>query len=430
MTTPCASSKRSREAAQHQDGVLDRRLLDLHRLEAPLEGRVLLEVFLVLGPGGGGDGAQLAAREGRLEQVGRVAAALRAAGADDGVRLVDEEDDGLRRRLHLGDDALRRFSNSPFTPAPAWSAPRSSVEDVHVLELLGDVALGDAHAPAPRRAPSCRRPASPTMMGLFLRRRARMSTTCRISGSRPKTGSSSPSRARWVRSVVKRASGPLGRAERVASPWPAFRRPCRRAPPTPATGRRRDGANRAASPLAGGDRRAGSCAASSRGNPLEHGSSNGQVAARRHRRGARAARPSAPWPRRAPSKRRARRPGSSSKRSVPKSACLRCRSADRPRSAGAPSAGARIDLVMLEDPCTSLSRSSSNASKHVLDRDLVVTRCDAGARRRLERASARGVQRLQERAGFCDEHGDLEVSLRSIPPVLVRRDGSRGGGAP
>jgi hypothetical protein len=91
-------------------------LVDLHGLEAALERGVLLEVLLVLLPGGRRDRAQLAAREGGLEQVGRVAAALLSARADDGVRLVDEEDDRLRRALHLRMTCFMRFSNSPFTP--------------------------------------------------------------------------------------------------------------------------------------------------------------------------------------------------------------------------------------------------------------------------------------------------------------------------
>ena len=51
------------------------RLLDLHDLETAGQRRVLLEVFLVLGPGGRGDRAQFAARQGRLQQIGRIALA-------------------------------------------------------------------------------------------------------------------------------------------------------------------------------------------------------------------------------------------------------------------------------------------------------------------------------------------------------------------
>ena len=81
------------------------RLLDLDDLEAARESGVLLEVLLVLGPGRRRDRAQLAAREGGLEQVGGVVLPGLSAGADHRVRLVDEEDDRLRRGLHLLDDA-------------------------------------------------------------------------------------------------------------------------------------------------------------------------------------------------------------------------------------------------------------------------------------------------------------------------------------
>ena len=81
------------DPAHHPDGAVLVGLLDLDDLEPPRQRRVLLEVLLVLGPGGGGDGAQLAAGQGRLEQVGGVVLAGLAAGADHGVGLVDEEDD-------------------------------------------------------------------------------------------------------------------------------------------------------------------------------------------------------------------------------------------------------------------------------------------------------------------------------------------------
>ena len=91
------------DAAHHQDGLLLARLGDLHDLEATRQRRILLDVLLVLGPGRRGDRAQRAARQRRLEQVGGVAGALRAAGANQRVRLVDEQDDRLRRGLHFVD---------------------------------------------------------------------------------------------------------------------------------------------------------------------------------------------------------------------------------------------------------------------------------------------------------------------------------------
>ena len=78
------------QAAQDQDGRLHVGLVELDELEAPGQGGVLLEIFLVLGPGRCGNGAQLAPGKRRLQQIGRVASAGLAACPDQGVGLVDE----------------------------------------------------------------------------------------------------------------------------------------------------------------------------------------------------------------------------------------------------------------------------------------------------------------------------------------------------
>ena len=81
------------QAAQDRDGVLHRRLVHQHLLEAPLERRILLDVFAVLIERGGADAVQLAAREGGFQHVARIHRALRFARAHHGVQLVDEQDD-------------------------------------------------------------------------------------------------------------------------------------------------------------------------------------------------------------------------------------------------------------------------------------------------------------------------------------------------
>ena len=78
------------EAAQDGDGVVHARLPHHHGAEAARQGGVLFDVLLVFGEGGGADAAQLAARQGGLQQVGGVDGALGRAGADQGVELVDE----------------------------------------------------------------------------------------------------------------------------------------------------------------------------------------------------------------------------------------------------------------------------------------------------------------------------------------------------
>ena len=60
------------ESPHHPHGNLFGGLLDLHHLEPTGERCVLLEVFLVLSPGGGRDRAELTTGQSRLEQVGGV----------------------------------------------------------------------------------------------------------------------------------------------------------------------------------------------------------------------------------------------------------------------------------------------------------------------------------------------------------------------
>jgi hypothetical protein len=89
------------QAAQDRDGVLDARLVDEHRLEAPGQRGVLLDVLAILVERGRANAMQFAAGQRRLEQVGGVHRTVGLAGADDGVHLVDEQDDAAARRRHL-----------------------------------------------------------------------------------------------------------------------------------------------------------------------------------------------------------------------------------------------------------------------------------------------------------------------------------------
>ncbi len=81
------------QAAQNHDGLGHRRLGHRHRLEAPLQCGILLDVFLVLVQRRGADQVEFTARHHRFEHVGHVqpAFATALAGTDDGVHLVDEQ---------------------------------------------------------------------------------------------------------------------------------------------------------------------------------------------------------------------------------------------------------------------------------------------------------------------------------------------------
>ena len=94
-----------------------------------------------------------------------------------------------------------RFSNSPFTPAPACSSPRSSVRRVTPCSP-GGTSPEARRTAKPSTTAVLPTPASPVRIGLFCRRRVRMSMICLISVSRPRIGSIFPARACAVRSVV------------------------------------------------------------------------------------------------------------------------------------------------------------------------------------------------------------------------------------
>ncbi len=95
-----------------------------------------------------------------------------------------------------------RFSNSPLTPAPACSSPRSRQSSRTLWSASGTLPSTMRRA-RPSTTAVLPTPGSPTTIGLFLRRRVRMSMIMRISSLRPSTGSISPAAARSVRSMVK-----------------------------------------------------------------------------------------------------------------------------------------------------------------------------------------------------------------------------------
>ena len=97
------------EAAQDRDRVLDARLADHDRLEATLEGRILLDVLAVLVERRRTDAAQLAAGQHRLQEIAGIHCAFRRAGADDRVELIDEEQNLAVRLRDLIEDALEAF---------------------------------------------------------------------------------------------------------------------------------------------------------------------------------------------------------------------------------------------------------------------------------------------------------------------------------
>ena len=132
------------DAAQDRDRVGNRGLADEHRLETAGQRRVLLHMQAILVERRGADAVQRAAGELGLDQVGGVHRAVRLAGADQRVHLVDEQDD-----LALGGLDLLQHRLQPLLELAAIFCSRNhraEVERQHllVLERLRHVAIDDA----------------------------------------------------------------------------------------------------------------------------------------------------------------------------------------------------------------------------------------------------------------------------------------------
>ena len=132
------------QAAQDGDGVLYTGLLHEDRLEAALQGGVLLDVFPVFVQGGGADAAQLAAGQGGLQQVGRVHAAGHGPGAHQQVQLVDEEHDLPFGLLDFLDDALQALLELAPVLGAGHQGAHVQAHDAQTLQALRNIALVDA----------------------------------------------------------------------------------------------------------------------------------------------------------------------------------------------------------------------------------------------------------------------------------------------
>ena len=132
------------QAAEDGDGVLHRRLIDLNGLEAALKRGVLFDILAVLVKRGRTDAVQLAAGKHRLEEVARVHAALGLARADDGVQLIDEQQDASLALAHLFEHGLEPLLEFAAVLCARDQRAHIEREDGLVLQSLGHVAAHDA----------------------------------------------------------------------------------------------------------------------------------------------------------------------------------------------------------------------------------------------------------------------------------------------
>ncbi len=117
-------------------------------MKSAFEGCVFFDVLAVLAQRGCADGTQLAARERRLEHIRGVDGAFGCACSDEGVQLVDEENDLAVRLFDVFEDGFEAV----FELAAEFRScqHRAQVERDHALvaqdlgHVTGDDAAGEA----------------------------------------------------------------------------------------------------------------------------------------------------------------------------------------------------------------------------------------------------------------------------------------------
>ena len=128
------------ETAQDGHRVLHRGLTHKHGLEPALKGGILFNVFAVFVQGCGTDAVQFAAGQHGLEQVAGVHGALCFAGSDNGVQLIDEEDDPAFALLDLRQHGLQTLLELAAELGACDKGAHVQGEDGAVLQAVRHVA--------------------------------------------------------------------------------------------------------------------------------------------------------------------------------------------------------------------------------------------------------------------------------------------------
>ena len=131
------------QPAQNRNRVFHRRLVDQHRLEAPLQRRVFLDMFAIFVERRRADAMQLAARQHRLQQVARIHRAFGLPRADHRMQLVDKQNDLPFGRLDLFENGFQPLLELAAELRPRDQRAHVERNDLLVLQPLRDVAAHD-----------------------------------------------------------------------------------------------------------------------------------------------------------------------------------------------------------------------------------------------------------------------------------------------
>ena len=131
------------QTTQDRDSVLNGRFVDHDRLETAFQRGVLLDIFAVLIKRSRTNAVQLAAGQHRLEQVAGIHRAISLARTDDGVQLINKEDDLALGLLDLVQDALQAFLKLAAVLGTRDQRTHIQTEHGTVFQVLGHIAAHD-----------------------------------------------------------------------------------------------------------------------------------------------------------------------------------------------------------------------------------------------------------------------------------------------
>src|SRR6266540_2109879 len=130
------------QSLEDVDGVGHGGLVDVDRLEPPLQGRVLLQVLAVLVAGRGADRLKLAPGQHGLEDGGGIDSPFCCSRTHQRVQLVDEQHD-VAPGLDLLEHLLQALLEVAAVPRAGDQRPQIQRVDLLALQGLGDVTLDD-----------------------------------------------------------------------------------------------------------------------------------------------------------------------------------------------------------------------------------------------------------------------------------------------
>ena len=131
------------QASQDGNCIFHGRFVDLNFLEPAFQRRILFNILAVFVKRRRADTLQLAPRQHRLQQIGRVHGAFRLARTDQIMNLVNKQDDVAVRLLHFVQHCFQPFLKLAAVFRTGDQGPHIQLDQFLFLQAERDVAVHD-----------------------------------------------------------------------------------------------------------------------------------------------------------------------------------------------------------------------------------------------------------------------------------------------